>query len=99
MICNSKLVLDLLGENKNLCLRRNIFSLKNLYDIKNGSLTKIAKVYLYIFNLHVDSCMVIYLIELFPPLLLNILMFIFRKYSLGLNLIFFLQLINSFSEY
>lgn len=38
MICNHYIVLDVIQDNKNMLLKINLFSLKNFYEISNGSL-------------------------------------------------------------
>jgi len=38
MICDDSLVLDVLDEKKNLCLKKNLLSLQDLYMIYNGTL-------------------------------------------------------------
>jgi len=35
-ICNTELMEKLFGNKVNYCLKENLFSLKNLYDIYNG---------------------------------------------------------------
>jgi len=40
----------------NLCIKPNILSLKNFYDINNGSLTKLLTDVLALFIKHISSC-------------------------------------------
>lgn len=56
MICDPKLVQSLLEKRMNLCLKRNIFSLKNLYEIYNGSLYRLIAGYYAILSKHIDYC-------------------------------------------
>lgn len=56
MICNPFLVEDLIQDNKNLLLKMNLFSLKNFYDIKNGSLDHTIDRYLKLLKAHVEGC-------------------------------------------
>ncbi|CAD8143207.1 unnamed protein product [Paramecium pentaurelia] len=56
MICDPKLVQTLLEKRMNLCLKRNCFSLKDLYEIYNGSLTKVIQGYYVILYKHIDLC-------------------------------------------
>lgn len=56
MICNHYIVLDVIQDNKNMLLKINLFSLKNFYEISNGSLeAKLQKKYKLLKN-HVWGC-------------------------------------------
>ena len=55
-ICDPKLMQGLLENRMNLCLKQNLFSLKDLYEIYNGSLYKILMGYYAILIKHVDFC-------------------------------------------
>ena len=59
MICDPNLVQSLLEGRINLCLKKNIFSLKNLYEIYNGSLYKLLEGYYNILCKHVLYCKVV----------------------------------------
>jgi hypothetical protein len=58
IICDPNIIFQLLEKRVNLCLKQNIFSLKNLYDISNGSLMKLVEGCYSIIVRHIDYCKV-----------------------------------------
>lgn len=58
MICESPYVLDLLGANANLLLKQNLFSMKNLSEIKNGTMTRYMEKCYAMLTSHVNGCSV-----------------------------------------
>jgi len=58
MICEEKLVENMLQDKINLVLKENIFSLKNLCEINDGSLKKLLEKSIKFLIFHFDSCQV-----------------------------------------
>jgi hypothetical protein len=58
IICDPNIVISLLEKRINLCLKPNILSLKNLFEISNGSLTKMIEGFYSIIVRHIDYCKV-----------------------------------------
>lgn len=63
MICDRKLVENFLVDRENLLLKENLFSLKDLCQIFEGSLNKILEKCIIYFTLHFDICEVICIIN------------------------------------
>jgi len=59
MICESSVVLDLVGDNANLLLKENLFSLKNLSEINNGAMDRYMQKMYNMLNGHIIGCSVI----------------------------------------
>lgn len=55
-LCHPEYLEDQLKHALNLCVKPNIFSLKNFYDINNGSLTKQVEETYKLFVQHIDGC-------------------------------------------
>ena len=61
LICDPIILSNLMQNNLHLFLRKNIVSLKNCFEIKDGSLTKYLTS-IYNFGLsHIKTCEVLYL--------------------------------------
>lgn len=58
MICDEKLMENLLKDRMNLLVKENIFSLKNLNEIFDGSLKKLLENCQKFIIMHFDSCQV-----------------------------------------
>jgi hypothetical protein len=58
IICDTNIIYQLLEGRVNLCLRENIFSLKNLSDLKSGTLIKMMEGFYAILMKHIDYCKV-----------------------------------------
>lgn len=56
MICDISMMHNLMQDKLNLVLKENLFSLKNLTEIFNGSLHKYLEKCLEIFFQHVNKC-------------------------------------------
>jgi len=56
MICESSVVLDLVGDNANLLLKENLFSLKNLSEINNGAMDRYMQKMYNMLNGHIIGC-------------------------------------------
>ena len=56
MICESPYVLDLMGTNANLLLKQNLFSMKNLTEIKDGAMQRYMDLNYDILKKHVAGC-------------------------------------------
>lgn len=63
MICDRKLVENFLMKRENLLIKENLFSLKDLCEIFDGSLKKILKKCIIYFIMHFDICEVISIIN------------------------------------
>jgi len=55
MLCQTSFILDFMETDGNLLLKQNIFSIKNLYDIHNGSLYKHMENWYTILSKHIMS--------------------------------------------
>ena len=59
MICSPSFMMDFVESDGNLLLKQNLFSLKNLYDIHNGSLYKHMENWFITQSKHImNSCQV-----------------------------------------
>jgi len=56
MICESSAALDLIGDNANLLLKENLFSLKNLSEINSGAMERYMQKMYTMLNGHVTGC-------------------------------------------
>jgi len=61
MICDTNIVLDVMGANANLLLKVNLFSLKNLSDIHNGAMQRYMDRCWNMLLGHIDHCTVSYI--------------------------------------
>lgn len=59
LICDTVYVYDIFGEQSNLLLKENIFSLKQLRETKDGALIKFLEEKYNIIDRHMKSCGVI----------------------------------------
>lgn len=59
MICEEKLVENLLQDKVNLVLKENIFSLRNLCEIHDGSLRRLLEKSIKLLIFHFDGCQVL----------------------------------------
>ena len=57
MICNIALFKNIIDVNGNLLLKDNLLSLKNLYEINNGSLLEYLEYWYGIFVKHIKQSM------------------------------------------
>jgi len=58
MICESIYVLDIIGNRQNLLLKKNLFSLKNLQEIYDGSLLQVIERAVTLLRKHISKCQV-----------------------------------------
>ena len=56
MICDTTLIHDLMHNNLNLVLKKNLLSLKNFYDIYNGALLKYLEKWYALLVKHIENC-------------------------------------------
>lgn len=58
MICDNSYINDLMGNNTNLLLKQNLFSMKQMHEIKNGAMIKFLEKCYSMISKHMLSCSV-----------------------------------------